>query len=76
MFPEAEMLPHLICSRPIFTDGANDEPDHQTSIFTRSARFERNTMTVPQNGSCSSTDCTQSHIRDALLRIVGNIKLG
>src|SRR3981081_2937107 len=24
MFPEAEMLPHLICSRPIFIGGAND----------------------------------------------------
>jgi isoquinoline 1-oxidoreductase beta subunit len=27
MFPEAEMLPHLICSRPIFIGGANDEAD-------------------------------------------------
>jgi hypothetical protein len=27
MFPEAEMLPHLICSRPILIDGANDEAD-------------------------------------------------
>jgi hypothetical protein len=25
MFPEAEMLPHLICSRPMFIGGANDE---------------------------------------------------
>ena len=28
------------------------------SIFTRSARFERNTQIVPLNGSCRSTDCT------------------
>jgi hypothetical protein len=27
MFPEAEMLPHLICSRPIFIGGAKDEVD-------------------------------------------------
>jgi hypothetical protein len=27
MFPEAEMLPHLICSRPIFIGGASDEAD-------------------------------------------------
>jgi hypothetical protein len=27
MFPEAEMLPHLICSRPILIGGANDEAD-------------------------------------------------
>jgi hypothetical protein len=27
MFPEAQMLPHLICSRPIFIGGANDEAD-------------------------------------------------
>src|SRR5262249_43918231 len=27
MFPEAEMLPHLICSRPMFIGGANDEAD-------------------------------------------------
>jgi hypothetical protein len=27
MFPEAEMLPHLICSRPVFIGGANDEAD-------------------------------------------------
>jgi hypothetical protein len=27
MIPEAEMLPHLICSRPIFIGGANDEAD-------------------------------------------------
>ena len=27
IFPEAEMLPHLICSRPIFIGGANDEAD-------------------------------------------------
>ena len=27
MFPEAEMLPHLICSRPMFTGGAKDEAD-------------------------------------------------
>jgi hypothetical protein len=27
MFPEAEMLPHLICSRSIFIGGANDEAD-------------------------------------------------
>jgi hypothetical protein len=27
MFPQAEMLPHLICSRPIFIGGANDEAD-------------------------------------------------
>src|SRR5207248_1662648 len=27
MFPEAAMLPHLICSRPIFIGGANDEAD-------------------------------------------------
>ena len=27
MFPEAEMLPHLICSRPMFIDGAKDEAD-------------------------------------------------
>jgi hypothetical protein len=27
MFLEAEMLPHLICSRPIFIGGANDEAD-------------------------------------------------
>ena len=25
MFPEAEIMPHLICSRPIFIGGANDE---------------------------------------------------
>jgi hypothetical protein len=27
MFPEAEMLPHLICSRPMFIGGATDEAD-------------------------------------------------
>jgi hypothetical protein len=27
MLPEAEMLPHLICSRPIFIGGAYDEAD-------------------------------------------------
>jgi NAD(P)H-dependent flavin oxidoreductase YrpB (nitropropane dioxygenase family) len=27
MFLEAEMLPHLICSRPMFIGGANDEAD-------------------------------------------------
>jgi hypothetical protein len=27
MFPEAEILPHLICSRPMFIGGANDEAD-------------------------------------------------
>ncbi len=27
MIPEAEMLPHLICSRPMFIGGANDEAD-------------------------------------------------
>jgi len=27
MFPEAEMLPHLICSRPVFIGGAKDEAD-------------------------------------------------
>jgi hypothetical protein len=27
MFPEAEMLPHLICSRPMFIGGAKDEAD-------------------------------------------------
>jgi hypothetical protein len=27
MFPELETLPHLICSRPIFIGGANDEAD-------------------------------------------------
>ena len=27
MFPEAEVLPHLICSRPMFIGGANDEAD-------------------------------------------------
>jgi len=27
MFPEAEMLPHLICSRPILIGGASDEAD-------------------------------------------------
>jgi hypothetical protein len=27
MFPEGEMLPHLICSRPILIGGANDEAD-------------------------------------------------
>ena len=27
MFPEAEMLPHLICSRPMFIGGAGDEAD-------------------------------------------------
>jgi hypothetical protein len=27
MFPEAEMLPRLICSRPMFIGGANDEAD-------------------------------------------------
>jgi len=27
MFPEAEMLPLLICSRPMFIGGANDEAD-------------------------------------------------
>src|SRR5215469_16195052 len=31
MFPEAEMLPHLICSRPIFIGGANDEADQYGS---------------------------------------------
>jgi hypothetical protein len=31
MFPEAEMLPHLICSRPIFIGGANDEADQHGS---------------------------------------------
>src|SRR3954451_15308259 len=29
-----------------------------TSSFTRSARFERNTKTVPLNGSCCRIDCT------------------
>jgi hypothetical protein len=27
LFPEPEMLPHLICSRPMFIGGANDEAD-------------------------------------------------
>jgi hypothetical protein len=27
MFPEAEILPHLICSRPMFMGGAKDEAD-------------------------------------------------
>jgi hypothetical protein len=27
LFPEVETLPHLICSRPIFIGGANDEAD-------------------------------------------------
>jgi hypothetical protein len=27
MLPDAEMLPHLICSRPILIGGANDEAD-------------------------------------------------
>jgi hypothetical protein len=27
MFPEAGMLPHLICSRPMFIGGAKDEAD-------------------------------------------------
>ena len=27
MFPEAEMLPHLICSQPMFIGGAKDEAD-------------------------------------------------
>ena len=27
MFPEADVLPHLICSRPIFIGGAKDEAD-------------------------------------------------
>jgi hypothetical protein len=27
MFLEAEMLPHLICSRPMFIGGATDEAD-------------------------------------------------
>jgi hypothetical protein len=27
MFPKAEMLPHLICPRPTFIGGANDEAD-------------------------------------------------
>jgi hypothetical protein len=27
MYPEAEMLPHLICSRPMFIGGAKDEAD-------------------------------------------------
>jgi hypothetical protein len=27
MLLEAEMLPHLICSRPMFIGGANDEAD-------------------------------------------------
>jgi hypothetical protein len=29
-----------------------------TSSFTRSLRFERNTKTVPLNGSCCRIDCT------------------
>jgi hypothetical protein len=29
MFPEAEMLPHLICSRPIFIGGANPHFSHR-----------------------------------------------
>src|SRR3984893_4848974 len=31
MFPEAEMLPHLICSRPMFIGGAKDEADQHGS---------------------------------------------
>jgi hypothetical protein len=31
MFPETKMLPHLICSRPIFIGGANDEADQDGS---------------------------------------------
>jgi hypothetical protein len=27
LFLEAEMLPHLICSRPMFIGGANNEAD-------------------------------------------------
>ena len=30
MFPEAEMLPHLICSRPMFTGGAKDEANQHS----------------------------------------------
>src|SRR5580704_11084464 len=31
MFPEAKMLPHLICSRPMFIGGAKDEADQHGS---------------------------------------------
>jgi hypothetical protein len=31
MFPEAELLPHLICSRPMFIGGANYEADQHGS---------------------------------------------
>ena len=31
VFPEAELLPHLICSRPMFIGGANDEADQHGS---------------------------------------------
>ena len=31
MFPEARVLPHLICSRPIFIGGAKDEADQHGS---------------------------------------------
>ena len=38
MFPEAEMLPHLICSRPILIGGANDEADLAKAKPKRSRR--------------------------------------
>jgi hypothetical protein len=34
MFPEAETLPHLICSRPMFIGGANDEADQHGGATT------------------------------------------
>jgi hypothetical protein len=39
MFPEAEMLSHLICSRPVFIDEADDGADQQSSASA--ARFSR-----------------------------------
>jgi hypothetical protein len=32
MFPEAEMLPHLICSRPMFIGAANHKADQHDAL--------------------------------------------
>ncbi len=32
MLPEGDLLPHLICSRPIFIGGANDEADQHDDV--------------------------------------------
>jgi hypothetical protein len=54
MFPEADMLPHLICSRPIFIGGANAEADqHGGAPLSNGAK---NYFSERENGPKSPVD--------------------